>query len=142
MMQFGQSLSTLVEISDTLKPVYKMNLRTGDCLYVKTCNSMYTIRVIGDGWFEISGGWFDRKGKSPMRVRINGCTWGGSAIKLDIVAACGLCMEFGNRVVTSRIREVHVIRGGAWDRRGLRPVESPELFLSCYGSRWDTASAG
>jgi hypothetical protein len=39
----------------------------------------------------------------------NGCTWGGSAIKQDIVAALGLRLEFGNSVRTARIREVRVI---------------------------------
>src|SRR2546422_11763905 len=101
MMQFGQNLSSLVEISDSLQQVYKVNLRRGDCLLVQTCNSVYTMRVMGDGWFEITGGWFDLKGKSPMKVHITGCTWGGSAIKLNVAAACGLCLEFGNRVVTS-----------------------------------------
>ena len=106
MIQFGQNLSTLVDMSETLKQVHKVNLRQGDHHLVKTANSIYTIRVIGDGSFLISGGWFDRKGKSPMKVRINGCTWGGSVIKIDVVAACGLCLEFGNRVVTSPIQRI------------------------------------
>ena len=29
---------------------------------------------------------------------------------IDIVAACGLHLEFGNRVVTSRIRQFNVVR--------------------------------
>ena len=111
--RIGQNLATLVEMSGRLEPVYKVDLHSGDCLIVQTCNSSYTMRVIGDGWFEITGGWFDRKGKSPMRVRINGCTWGGSAIKLDIAAACGLCMEFGNRVVTSPIQKILIFTNGS-----------------------------
>ena len=112
MIQFGQNLSTLVDMSETLKQVYKVDLRSGDCMLVRTCNSVYTIRVIGDGWFQIAGGWFDRKGKSPMKVRINGCTWGGSAIKLNIAAACGLCLEFGNRVVTTPIQKIFIFPNG------------------------------
>ncbi len=54
----------------------------------------------------------DKEGLSPLRTTINGCTWGGSAIKVDIVAACGLHLEFGNRVVTSRIKEFDVDRFG------------------------------
>ena len=112
MLRLGQNLSSLVETSDQLRQVDKMNLREGDCLFAKTCNSVYAIRVEPDGWFTISGGWFDKKGKSPMRVRINGCTWGGSAIKVNVVAACGLCLEFGNRVTTSPIQKIILLRNG------------------------------
>ena len=111
----GQNLAILVEMSGRLEQVYKVDLQSGDCMIVQTCNSLYTLRVIGEGWFEIAGGWFDRKGKSPMKVRISGCTWGGSAIKLDIAAACGLCLEFGNRVVTSPIKKIFVVSGGSWN---------------------------
>ena len=107
-IQFGQNLLTLVGMADELNQVYKASLQSGDYLAVQTCNSHYSIRVVGCGWFEISGGWFDRKGKSPMRVRINGCTWGGTAIKINIAAACGLCLEFSNRVVTSSIQKIFV----------------------------------
>ena len=75
MIKVGQSLTTLVEMSDRLQQVYKLDLHLGDCLIVKTRNSVYRMHVLEEGWFEISGGWFDRKGESPMRVRINGCTW-------------------------------------------------------------------
>jgi hypothetical protein len=112
MIQIGQNLATLVDMSDNMKQVYKVDLRFGDCLVVQTCNSLYKMRVIAEGWFEITGGWFDRKGKSPMRVRISGCTWGGSAIKLNIAAACGLCLEFGNRVVTTPIQKIFIFTNG------------------------------
>lgn len=112
MTHFGQNLSTLVDMADRHQQVHKMSLRQGDCLVVRTCNSVYTIRAMADGLFLISGGWFDKQGKSPMKVGINGCTWGGSAIKIDIVAACGLCLEFGNRVVTSPIKKIVVLPDG------------------------------
>jgi hypothetical protein len=105
-MQFGRNLSTLVDMSESLKEVHKVQLCPGDQVLVHTRNSVYTIRTLGENWFEISGGWFDRKGKSPMKVRINGCTWGGSSIKMNIIAACGLCLEFGNRVVTTPIQKI------------------------------------
>lgn len=107
--QVGQKLSTLVDMSDRLQEVFKTNLHAGDWMFIRTCNSIYTIHVSGNGWFEISGGWFDRKGKSPMRTRISGCTWGGSAIKINTAAACGLCLEFGNRVVTSPVRKIFLL---------------------------------
>jgi hypothetical protein len=48
-----------------------------------------------------------------VKTTITGCTLGGSVIKLDIVAACGLRLEFGNRVVTTPIQKVYVIRLGS-----------------------------
>ena len=47
---------------------------------------------------------------SPATTAINGCTWGGSVIHTDLVAGRGLFLEFGNRVVTTRIRQFHLIR--------------------------------
>jgi hypothetical protein len=77
---------------------------------VTTKNSVYSICVMGGGLYSVSGGWFDREGVSPQKTTINGCTWGGSAIKNDIVAALGLFLEFGNQVMTTRIQHVRVIR--------------------------------
>jgi len=111
-MEFGQNLSTLVDTTDRLKQIPKVNIHKGDCLLVQTTNSVYTIQSLGDDTFLISGGWFDRKGKSPMKIRINGCTWGGSVIKIDIVAACGLCLEFGNRVVTTPVQKIFLLPSG------------------------------
>jgi len=44
-----------------------------------------------------------------------------------------LRLEFGNRVVTSPIREVRVIRGEARVLNGMRIVEAGDLFRACYG---------
>jgi hypothetical protein len=113
MARFGQSLDAMVGCTQQLKQVRKEDLRPGDWVIVATLNSVYSIRVHDSGFYLVSGGWFDRKGLSPVRTTITGCTWGGSAIKLDVVAACGLCLEFGNRVVTSIIRKVVVLPWGS-----------------------------
>ena len=94
--------------------IRKSDLRWGDWVVVRTRNSVYTLCMLDNERFVASGGWFDQQELSPHPVTINGCTWGGSAIKQDIVAAPGLCLEFGNRVMTSRIRQVQVLR----DQRG------------------------
>lgn len=47
-----------------------------------------------------------------MKTKILGCTWGGSIIKADVVAACGLHVEFANRVVTSPDRKIFVLPYG------------------------------
>ncbi len=107
------TLEAIVEQTRSLEEVRKRDLRCGDRVLITTRNSLYTIWVLGDGLYWVWGGWFDRQGESPQRVRINGCTWGGSAIKQDIIAARGLRLEFGNRVLTTRIRQVCVIRAQA-----------------------------
>lgn len=104
----GSSLDAMVKSSDFLHEVCRKDLHAGDWLAVKTRNSVYSIRVEGSGLFKVCGGWFDRRGKSPARTSIRGCTWGGSAIKIDIVAACGLRIEFGNCLITSPIQKIFV----------------------------------
>ncbi len=109
-MSYGYSLATLVEQTAHLQQVSKGELYPGDRVIILTLNSVYSIRVDDGGYYCVSGGWFDRKGLSPLKTTIAGCTWGGSAIKHDIIAACGLRLEFGNRLVTSTIRKVFVFR--------------------------------
>lgn len=105
-----RTLGAIVGHTDKLRAVRKDDLQLGDQLLVTTRNSTYSIHVLQEGLYSVSGGWFDNHGLSPLTVSINGCTWGGRAIKWDILAARGLHLEFGNQVVTSRIMEYHVIR--------------------------------
>ena len=104
-----RTLDGIVGHSDCLQAVRKADLSFGDRVIVSTNNSIYSIDVLDEGLYCVSGGWFDRNGVSPLKTTINGCTWGGTAISLDIMAACGLHLEFGNRIVTSKIKEFHVI---------------------------------
>jgi hypothetical protein len=105
-----RTLNAIATHAGELNAVFKVDLVFGDLVQVTTANSTYFIYALEDGYYSVSGGWFDSHDVAPMRTTITGCTWGGSAIKLDIVAACGLHMEFGNGVVTSRIKKVHVVR--------------------------------
>ena len=105
-----RTLGAIVENTARLKAVSKAELNFGDCVQVTTRNSTYLIQVLEEDLYLISGGWVDLQGRSPMKTTIAGCTWGGSVIKADIVAACGLHLEFGERVVTSTIQKVFVIR--------------------------------
>ena len=105
-------LRDMVEASDSLNEVYKSDLSVGDWVFVKTRNSIYSIRVDSPGVYSVSGGWFDRRGVSPLRTTIAGCTWGGSAIKVDIIAASGLMLEFGNKLTTSPIQGAFVLPNG------------------------------
>jgi hypothetical protein len=105
-----RTLDAILDHTERLDAVYKSDLGLGDQLLVTTRNSVYSIHVLQEGLYSVSGGWFDNRGLSPSKVEITGCTWGGRAIKLDILAACGLHLEFGNQVVTSRILGYQVIR--------------------------------
>jgi hypothetical protein len=105
-----RTLGAIVDHISHLDVVRKDDLQLGDQVLVTTRNSTYSIHVLQEGLYSVSGGWFDQMGQSPSKVAINGCTWGGRAIKLDIVAANGLHLEFGNQVVTSRIKKFQVIR--------------------------------
>ena len=71
-----------------------------------------TNRFLGNDLYSVSGGWFDRHGLSPATTAISGCRWGGRDIETDIVAAPGLFLQFGNRVTTTRIQQVSVVRCG------------------------------
>lgn len=104
------TLEALIEQTQRDDLIHKRDLRSGDWVLIATKNSFYTICVLGNDLYSVSGGWFDREGISPLQTTINGCTWGGSAIKHDIVAGRGLFLEFGNQILTTRIREVRVIR--------------------------------
>ncbi len=109
MIKIGHSLEKIIASSNSLKQVFKSDLHSGDMVVVTTKNSAYYIKVLGDKKYEVTGGWFDKTGKAPMTVSISGCTWGGKIIKKDIVAACGMCLEFGNRIVTTPIQKVFII---------------------------------
>ncbi|MEE8368478.1 MAG: hypothetical protein V3S30_09175 [Thermoanaerobaculia bacterium] len=107
------SITTLDQMAQEMAEidaVYKRDLLPGDWVVVSTKNSVYSILVLESEGYSVSGGWFDIQDSSPMEIEINGCTQGRMAIKHDIVAARGCFLEFGNGVVTTRIRHVKVIR--------------------------------
>jgi len=135
----ARTVNAMLEQVGVIQQVRKSDLRGGDQLLVATENSVYSMCVHEDSTFSVSGGWFDSQGLSPVRVSIAGCTWGGSAIKQDIVAACGLRLEFGNRVVTTRIREVRVFRGDGLERPRFSRVDPSALYRACYGPGCDAA---
>ncbi len=109
MIEYGIALSNCITTAGLLYQVRKGEVKPGDWMFVKTCNSVYLLRLIGDDECLATGGWFDNKGLSPYRVKINGCTWGGSVINMGILAAQGLCIEFNNRVTTSQIQMIAIM---------------------------------
>ena len=102
----GYNFDSIVAQADHLIEIQKVDVQPGDRLFVRTMNSLYSIHFVDHQRCVVSGGWFDRKGLSPMTTTITGCSWGGSSIKVDIVAACGLCLEFNNRLITTAIQKI------------------------------------
>ena len=100
------TLTGFINDSQARQQLHKRSLKAGDFVILKTINSVYLIKVLDEEKYAVSGGWFDKTFSSPVTTTINGCTWGSSIIKNDIVAACGLHREFGNKVVTSRIKKI------------------------------------
>ena len=86
--------------------VWRSSLRWGDRLTIVTLNSVYILIAMEDDSFIVCGGWFDRKAASPAVVKVAGCTFGGSVINRKLIAAPGLHLELGNRVVTTQIQQV------------------------------------
>jgi len=105
----ARTLHALTRCLERVPVTRKQDLEPGDCVLVYTKNSVYRLQALGGSLFHASGGWFDKTASSG-KVTVIGCTFGGSAICTDIVAAAGLFLEFGNKVSTTRIRDVRVIR--------------------------------
>ncbi len=109
---FVRTLGAIVEQARESECLLKTDLCCGDQVIVRTRNSVYSLWALGDGSYAVTGGWFDRQQVSPMLIGVNGCTYGGSVIRHDVVAAPGLFLEFGNGVSTTRIVDVRLIRQG------------------------------
>jgi hypothetical protein len=111
LVRFEQNLKRIVERIVCPGQIHKKNLRFGDFVHISTQNSDYFIHVLQNDFYLVSGGWFDQKKLSPAKIKIRGCTWGGNVININIVAACGLHLEFDNGLLTSVIQKVIVYRG-------------------------------
>lgn len=106
------AFEAMVEDSSAVRGVARADVSPGDAVLVYTRNSVYTIRRISESHFEVSGGWFDKLHANPVVLTVTGCTWGGSAVRRDLLAGCGMRIEFGNRVLTSTILRVVHFPGG------------------------------
>lgn len=107
----ARTLDRIVAHAQQIEGIWAQEVEAGDWVVVRTRNSVYSLAALGDGTFHVAGGWFTAEGCENVRVKIIGCTWGGSAIHTALVAAPGMCVEFDNGVRTTRIREARLIRG-------------------------------
>lgn len=99
------SIERLASI-DEASGIWRSSLQWGDRVTIVTLNSVYTLIAMEENSFIVSGGWFDRKSMSPARVKVAGCTCGGAVINQNLIAAPGLHLELGNRIVTTEIQQV------------------------------------
>lgn len=88
--------------------VFLDDLQSDDRLTVWTQNHVYTVEMCGQNQARISG--HPRFCPEPILVRIEGSTWGGSALKRRFIGR-GMCLEFRHAeyptpIVTSRIVEI------------------------------------
>ena len=88
---------------EDLPALYKSEITVGDHIRVNTRNSVYDLKVLENDSYRVWGGRFDQKELSPLEMTITGCGLGGAFVKTDLVAACGLSIEFENRVITSTV---------------------------------------
>ena len=105
-----RTLDRLTQHARVVDGIWVKELEPGDWVIVTTENSTYSMLVVGDGSYYVAGGWFASEAGDSTRVRVTGCTWGGTAICTSLVAACGMYIEFSNGVRTSRIRDARLIR--------------------------------
>ncbi len=106
----ARTLTQLATTAPGLDGIWKHDTRPGDWVIVRTKNSTYTFGVEADQSLVVSGGWFAGADAGACRVRVSGCTWGGSAILTGMLAAPGMCVEFSNGVRTTRVRDVQLVR--------------------------------
>lgn len=104
------SIESLASCAASVDGVRAGDIQPGDWVIVRTKNSTYSLLANDDGTFDATGGWFSREEQSGARLRVAGCTWGGSALLTRMIAAPGMFLEFANNVRTTRIREVRVLR--------------------------------
>ena len=109
-MTGAHTLERMADRARTIQGVWASDLKAGDWVIVRTKNSVYSLASLGDGRFQVSGGWFASHGGHSRLVRVLGCTWGGRAILTEMVAAPGMFIEFDNGVQTTRVQHVRVLR--------------------------------
>ena len=107
-----RTLDRIAAHAGRIEGIREHDVAPGDWIIVRTRNSTYVLASLGGGNFRVTGGWFKQAGQDHSNVRVLGCTWGGSVIHTQLVAAPGMCVEFDNSVRTSRIQEVCLFRDG------------------------------
>ena len=89
----ARTLDRIAAHASRIEGIREHDVTPGDWVIIKTRNSTYVLAALGNGTFRVTGGWFAASGLDQSSVRILGCTWGGSVIHTQLVAAPGMCVE-------------------------------------------------
>ena len=105
---FGDSINRSIMQSEIEGGVYLPNLPEGAAVEIETMNHTYTLVSCGEGGALLSG--HPRYCPQPVKVSIQGSTWGGSLLKQGFIGR-SMHMEFRHPdfrgpITTSRILEV------------------------------------
>jgi len=104
---FSDEVNRNIVQSEIEGGVWLDDLSEGAVLEVETQNRWYTIVIRAGGQELISG--HPQFRPDPVLVRIEGCTWGGSMLKLRFIGR-GMRLEFRHpvyqRIITSRIVDI------------------------------------
>jgi hypothetical protein len=108
----GQPLDRFAAAAAAAEGLRLADLAPTDVLEVRTRNTRYLISTIAihESRVVVTGGRFF---PLPREAQLVGATLGGSAVKLGWIG-CGFCLELlhgGERIVTTRVREIRVIAG-------------------------------
>jgi hypothetical protein len=112
----ASSLETLLSTFD--EGVFLSNIEQGATLHVVTESRTYALVALGNREVLISG--HPEHCPAPVRVRVQGSTWGGSLLRMDFIGK-GMHLEYWHPVhqciTTSQIIDVRVLpapRQTAW----------------------------
>ncbi len=108
-MPRAHTLDGLTAAALDIDGVWSGDVEAGDWVVVRTKNSRYALRVLANGEFRVSGGWFTENDIDGSLVGVAGCTWGGTCLLTGLIAAPGMFIEFDNGVRTSRVRDVKLL---------------------------------
>ena len=101
-----------MEAAASAKGLRLADLAPSDVLELRTRNTRYLISTIAlqDSRVVVTGGKYF---PMPREAQFVGATLGGSTVKLGWIG-CGFCLELlqnGERITTTRVRELRVITG-------------------------------
>ena len=108
----SQPIDRIAAAAASAKGLRLADLAPADVLEVRTRNTRYLISTIAlhESRIVVTGGKFF---PLPREAQLVGATLGGSTVKLGWIG-CGFCLELlhdGERIVTTRVREIRVHAG-------------------------------
>ena len=89
------TLTDIAKDCQTRNQIHKNSLKVGDTIILKTNNSAYLIKVLGEEQYTVAGGWFDKNNLSPATLTINGCSGVAVLLKMTSLLRAGFILNLG-----------------------------------------------